>query len=189
MKTFLTILALIALTATLNCCDMADDPDDECGANFDLETTIYYKEDPREIDTAYWGANGDRVEFDFYTPDWVTEEGICSKEHINATYTITFHPTYIDELDSIEIEGHIIVGLMDYHVPFERKTNTSFVGLGESIGFSGWKPYEDSGIGYIWGKVSIKFLTTGDQAQDKYRMFMALEKIQLDIPCKHPMGQ
>jgi len=189
MKILVSLFILAALVLSYNSCDMIDDPDDECGSNFDINTTIYYKEGMNEIDSAYSGYDDGKVHFTFLTPDWVTEEEICSKEHITATYTITVHPNYIDVLDSIEIEGRIIVGYMDYPIHFTRKNTTTFLGVGENIGLDGWGPYAESGIAFIWGDVKISFNSLGDESEDMTKIFMALEKVQLDIPCKRPQGQ
>jgi hypothetical protein len=190
MKTFfLVLVALLALTG-FSACDMAGDEDSKCGPMNELNTTMYYHEGNGIADSNYWGIEaGDTVKFEFLTPDWVTEEGLCSKEHINVLYTITLNADSADALKGLSMKGHIIVGLMDYPVLITKTNSNTFEGTGASIGLAGWGPYDDSGIGYIWGYVFIRFKSLGSKEADQYALFHALRKVQLDIDYNKPKSQ
>lgn len=190
MKTFLfVVVTLFALTGFM-ACDMFGDEESECGPLYQLNTTMYYHEGNGIADSNYWGLEaGDTVKFEFLTFDWVTEEGLCSKEHINAFYTITLKADSADMLKGLNMKGHIIVGLMDYPVMITKTNSTTYEGTGASIGLAGWGPYDDSGIGYIWGKLLLRFKSLGSKEADKDALFHALQKVQLDIDYYKPKSQ
>jgi hypothetical protein len=153
----------------------------------ELNTTMYYHEGNGIADSNYWGVEvGDTVKFEFLTADWVTEEGLCSKEHINALYTITLNADSADALKGLNMKGYIVVGLMEYPVLITKTNSITFEGTGASIGLAGWGPYDDSGIGYIWGKVFIRFKSLGTKEADKDALFHGLKKLQLDVDYYKP---
>ena len=57
------------------------------------------------------------------------------------------------------------------------------------LGLAGWKPYAETGIGYIWGSVKIKFDYSGIVDIDHVRLYKALSKIRFDAKIYRPKGQ